>query len=261
MGVQGLMEGEQAAQAFLKQLKEGLLDPALPLLVFDSLPSTNATALDWARKGAPQGACVLAFSQTQGRGRFGRGFFSPAGGLYLSVIVDSLGLAPGLLTTLAAVCACEAVQAQTGQRLLIKWVNDLKFQGKKAGGILAEGVMKDGQLAQTVLGIGLNLGPSAFPADLKQSATTLYREGQIIDRAALALGIIHRVLAGIKDPRAHLPRYRALCETLGQKVSFLWQGQQTCGQAVDLDPEGALLVQTDQGLLRLFSGEISLLKG
>lgn len=227
---------------------------------FDSLPSTNALALEWARQGAPHGSVVLADSQTAGRGRMGRSFYSPDGGLYLSLVVDTASPYPGLLTTLAAVAACRAIQGKLGLRPQIKWVNDILLAGKKVGGILTEGVLVEGALSRAVIGIGLNLGKPDFPESLGQTAGSLYQPGRHIDKERLAALLVDGILEGLPQIPAHLDEYRALCLTLHQEVRFEQGGKQRRGLAVDIDPTGALMVKTPEGLVTLLSGEVSLLK-
>lgn len=236
---------------------KALLGQELPMRCFSTLDSTNTYAKRWAVQGAPHGASVFAQAQTQGRGRRGRSFHSPEGGLYMSLVVDSAGVSPGMFTTLAAVAALQAVGAVTGQNLQIKWVNDLMFEGLKVGGILTEGVIMDGALAKAVIGIGLNLGPADMPGDLSGIAGSLYRPGQEIDQERLAALIIRGILEGLPLAPAHLADYRAHCLTLGQLVSFEYENQPLTGLAEDIDDSGALLVRTDAGLIRLIAGDVS----
>jgi len=226
-----------------------------PLRLFDSLDSTNSYAKKWAAEGAPQGAAVFAREQTKGRGRRGRAFCSPPGGLYMSLVVENTQVSPGQLTTLAAVAALEAVAQVTGQRLHIKWVNDLLYQGKKVAGILTEGVIIQGILAKSVIGIGLNLGPEELPVP---GAGSLYVKGQPADRERLAAEIMGRILSGLSQAPRHMASYRAHCINLGQWVSFEYENQPKTGLAEDVDNEGALLVKTREGPLRLIAGEVSI---
>lgn len=227
---------------------------------FDSLPSANTLAMEWAREDAPHGSVVLADSQTVGRGRQGRVFFSPSGGLYLSLIVDSGGISPGLLTTLAAVAVCEAITGKLGLHPQIKWVNDILLDGKKVGGILTEGVVIGNQLSRAVIGIGLNLGEPDFPEDLRDTAGSLYTPGRHIDRERLAARVVDGILEKLPLAPAHLDAYRALCATLKQPVRLEQGGRVLEGMAEDIGPDGSLLVSTPEGLSRVLSGDVSLLK-
>ena len=235
-----------------------LLGQECPLRCFDSIDSTNILAKQWAREGAPHGAAVLADRQTAGRGRLGRSFFSPEGGLYMSLIVDSAGIPPGQLTTLAAVAVLRAVSQTTGQTLHIKWVNDLLLAGRKVCGILTEGIVQGDTLARSVIGIGLNTGPMRFPEELQDIAGTLHQPGRPVDREMLAARIISGILAGIPHMPAHMDAYRTHCLTLGQQVCFQHEGRPRVGVAASIDDDGALWVDTPEGPLHLVAGEISL---
>ncbi|MHC1786887.1 MAG: biotin--[acetyl-CoA-carboxylase] ligase [Christensenellales bacterium] len=235
-----------------------LLRQPLPLRCLALVDSTNLAARAWAEEGAEQGATLLADAQSAGRGRLGRSFFSPGGGLYMSSILYPGDLAPGLLTTLAAVCVLRAVKQTLGIDLKIKWVNDLLLEGRKVCGILAEGLRPQGKPPLVILGIGINTGLTGFPQDLQGQAGTLAREGRVIDREALAAAILNELMAGLPVMPAHLPDYRAHCLTLGQTVRFT-QGRETgLGLALDVDEGGALLIRTEGGILRLIAGEASL---
>ena len=126
--------------------------------IYQSLASTNDTAKEMAKKGCSHGTVVLADSQTAGRGRFNRQFYSPRStGLYMSIVldVDKLTLKEStLLTPYVAVVVARVIHRVTEKKCGIKWVNDLYLEDKKVCGILTEGVMVDGKLSKFVVGIG-----------------------------------------------------------------------------------------------------------
>lgn len=235
------------------------LDAPIPLQVFEVLDSTNTLAKAWAREGLAGPGAVLAARQTAGRGRRGRSFYSPDGGIYMSLVVDSLGLHPGTLTTLAAVAVAEAVMKQTGQELHIKWVNDLLLNGKKVCGILTEGVLVDNQLKTSVIGIGINTGPAQFPQELADIAGTLHTDSTPIHREQLAARIIQEILNGLPLIPAHIQTYRTLCLTLGRSVRFVQNNQVYEGVAVDVDDEGRLMMKTGAGTIPVLAGEVQLI--
>ena len=227
----------------------------LPVYCHESLPSTNDRAKELARQGAAQGTLVLADAQTKGRGLRGRNFLSPPGGLYMSLILDGRGVLPGHLTTLTAVAVTRAVREASGHTLGIKWVNDLLYQGKKAGGILTEALAMDGGKMRQVIGIGVNTGPSPDPALF----AGLSGPGEAYPRERLAALIAEQILDGLSHIPAHMEEYRALCQTIGLRVSFLYGNENKQGLAVGIDDDGALLVSTEGGNLRLMAGDVSIL--
>ncbi|HEY8345895.1 MAG TPA: biotin--[acetyl-CoA-carboxylase] ligase [Symbiobacteriaceae bacterium] len=237
-----------------------------------SVGSTNDLAKELARSGAPEGLLVVADEQTAGRGRMGRTWQTPRG----SALAMSLVLRPNLppheaprITLVAAVAVAEAVQEVTGLTVGIKWPNDLQIGGRKVCGILTEMEAEMDRIAFVVCGMGLNVNLSReeFPPELRDTATSLMAElGRRVLRAPLVQAIMarfeatyDRLLAG--DFAGVLDRWRAFSVTLGRPVQvFLPTGETALeGVAEDVDPEGALLVRTPEGVLRrVLAGEVSI---
>ncbi len=238
-----------------------------PLRVLEELDSTNLEAKRWAIDGAPHGSLVAALRQTAGRGRRGRVFASPPGGLYLSVVLRPAGETgpPGLVTAMAAVAACRAVSALCGVELGVKWVNDLYLSGKKCCGILTEAGtgVESGQIEYLVVGIGINYTtpPEAFPPEVAALAGSLFPGGVApAPRAQLAAGIHAELLKGFAalPSRDFLGEYRRRSLVLGRRVTVMasppWQGV-----AEGIDDEARLLVRRDGGAPEGLSyGEISI---
>ena len=153
--------------------------------IHETLDSTNRTAKELAIAGAPGGTVVIARSQTLGKGRREHEFFSPEGGIYMSIILtpDMLpSLEPDVVTALAGVSVCKAVQDLCGIEPRIKPVNDLFVDGKKICGILTEsGTEFDtGTVQWIVIGIGINFDSdiSGFPKGLQSIAGALFEPGK-----------------------------------------------------------------------------------
>ena len=224
----------------------------LPLYRFSEIDSTNNECR--RRLAAGETRCaVLADTQTAGRGRSGKRFYSPAGaGLYLSLMLPAEGGSAGAvgLTTRAAVCTAEAVSALTGKDCGIKWVNDLYWQGKKVCGILTEGAG-----GAYIVGIGVNLTPAAVPEELWEIMGCLDAPGI---RDALAGQLLARLTAAQPGDLSHMEAYRRRSIVLGRTVTFL-RGETLCaGTAAAIADDGALAVDTAEGRIWLRSGEISL---
>ena len=240
------------------------------LLWFDSIDSTNTRAKELAAQGAPHGTVLIADHQTGGRGRRGRNFHSPAGtGIYMSVILRP-GCAPAALmhlTCAVAVAMCDAVEEACGIRPGIKWTNDLVCGRRKLAGILTElGLSSDGKVDFAIIGVGLNCcqKETDFPEDIRQIAGSLHTvTGRTIDRAKVAAAMmdaLYRMDRQLLTRRqAILDRYRTDCITLGMEVSVVKaDGSVRYGTALDIDEEGALLVQfRDGGTETVNSGEVS----
>ncbi len=244
------------------------LPPEFPWQVqyFETLDSTNTCAKALARSGAPHGTAVLAACQTAGRGRLGRSFVSPRGGIYLSVLLRPCCTPDRLshLTCAAAVAACDAVEKVTGLRPGIKWTNDLVCGGKKLAGILTE-LVTAGSDTAAIIGIGMNCSQSAeeFPPELQAMATSLSAAtGQRQDPAFLAAALLEALAemdrALFSGQQEMLERYRSGCITLGREVSLVQADTVRHGTALDILPDGALLVQLEDGSREAVnSGEVS----
>ena len=236
---------------------------------FNTIDSTNTEAKRLAEMHAPHGTVVIADSQTAGRGRLDRSFHSPAGtGIYFSVVLRP-DLTPQQLmplTCAAAVAACNAVEKVSAIRPGIKWTNDLVVNGKKLGGILTELRLNgNGLVDYAIIGIGINCGQKAgdFPAEIENIATSLFLcTGQKADRARLAAALIETLsdmAENLKNPDAFLPQYRTNCITIGQEISLLRGDEIRHGKAMDVDNDGALVVQFADGHFEtISSGEVSI---
>lgn len=235
---------------------------------FDEIDSTNRMAKQLAIQGAPEGTLVVAERQTGGRGRLGRGWSSPSGGLWVSLILRPT-LAPNQaarLTLLAAVAVANAITAVTELAVGIKWPNDLIVGGRKLCGILTEMSADMDRIAWVVVGIGLNanLLLGQLPTELAASATTLQHElGRPIDRNLLVAQILDQIgteYQKLTDDQWEqvLDLWRAKSVTLGCPVQVTMPSERIAGQAIAIDEDGALLVSTESGVRRVLAGDVTL---
>lgn len=242
-----------------------LLDPGCPvtLQAVDSTPSTNALLRELAADGAPEGCAVLANAQTEGRGRGGRRFYSPPGtGVYLSVLLRPRDLPPDQavrVTTMAALAACEAVEAVCGRRAAVKWVNDIYLDGRKVCGILTEGSLglESGRLESVVLGAGFNLYAPAegFPAELAQTAGAVLDAPQPDAKNRLAAAFLNRFWACYTGQDPGWPaRYRDRSLALGRTVTVLRPDGACDALALDVDEDCRLVVRYANGRVEHLNG-------
>jgi BirA family transcriptional regulator, biotin operon repressor / biotin---[acetyl-CoA-carboxylase] ligase len=240
--------------------------------------STNDDALAWAAAGAPDGAWIVAGAQTAGRGRRGRVWASPAGaGLYLSVVLrpqpaavpgSAFDPAMSLLTVMAGVAVVEAIADATGLRATLKWPNDVVIETpaappRKLAGILAEGALIGPRLSAVVVGLGLNLRPSAYPPEIAARAVSLEAlAGRAVDPDGMLvaiLGALARRRRALADDggAALLDAWRAWSPSAsGSRIRWRQQDQVCDGVTAGVDATGALLVQTRTGEARLVAGEV-----
>jgi len=250
------------------RLESGAIERALgtsrfgrPLHVYDRAGSTNDLARELADQGAPEGSTVIALVQTGGRGRRGRSWQSPAGGLWLSVVLRPVLEAERwpLVGFAASVGAAAAVGDVTGALVRLKWPNDLIASGRKLGGVLVE---SSGNAAVVGIGINANLSMTDLPAEVRASAVTLMSLlGRPVDLETLAAAVLtqferhHDLLQ--RDPGALLALWRARDLTVGRavRISGVYDLE---GTAEEVDGSGALLVRTAAGVQRVAAGEVSL---
>ena len=234
-----------------------------------TIGSTNDELKKQAGEGIPHGTVLIAGEQTLGRGRMGRSFHSPEGsGVYLSILLrpDCRGDQIMHLTCAAAAAMVDAVEQAAGFKPSIKWTNDLVFGHKKLGGILTELGMNSGKLDYCIIGIGINClqKKGDFPQDLQDMAASLSMIAQKdISPARLAASMMEQLwymdqnLLSGKD--GMLERYRKNCITLGSEISLVRGEELRHGKALDIDEDGALIVEFAPGRREIVnSGEVSI---
>ena len=241
----------------------------IALFYADEVDSTNKRAREYAESLAEplkRAALFVAERQSEGRGRLGRSFFSPAStGLYMTLLFEAPENADcfSKITALAAVAAREAVAEIFKTELKIKWVNDLYLDGKKVAGILAESFF-EGERRYVALGIGINLTTEDFPDDIKGKAGSLASgiedEELCAMKMALAFSVSQKFLAAIggADFSEGMKKYREASCVIGKRIRFSLNGSECEGVAVDITDGGALAVRRDGGdITELGAGEIS----
>ena len=225
--------------------------------------STMTEAKDILNKGCEAPFAVIAGRQEGGRGRLGRSFFSPEGGLYMSLVLSGEAIpAPDMLTTAASLAVARAIEALTGRGCSIKWVNDIYIHGRKAVGILTEGLvnMEEGGLDKAIIGIGVNLQPGAesVPEELRSKMIYLYPSGNSpVTRAELGARITEEVIKVLSED--FIDEYRSRCFILGSSITVIKNGIQREAVAIDVDDRAELVVRYPDGRIEaLSSGEVTL---
>lgn len=242
------------------------------ILRFDSLPSTNTEAARQAVQGAPEGLCVVAREQTQGRGRAGRVWLSPAdAGLYFSLVLRPVRLAPRawpLLTLTAALAVRDALREACELETDIKWPNDILADERKLCGILAETVETETGRA-AIIGIGINLNDGAFPPELKAVATSISSlTGHAPESEQLLRSLIRAIEQHYKilqAPNGEEEIIRAWSEhssyAQGRRVRVTLDSESFDGLTCGLEPDGALRVETVTGEIRIVrAGDVTSLR-
>ena len=239
----------------------------LDLAVLPTAPSTNALVREKANQGRPEGCVIVACEQTDGRGRYGRQFFSPIdSGVYLSLLLRPTAYSPQqatCLTAAAAAAMCQAIEAVTGQQPGIKWVNDIFLHGKKVCGILTEAAvgLETGALDYMVLGAGVNLYPpvKGFPEEIQPIAGSVLERSCPEAKNRLVGEFLNRFWDFYTHPecRTYLEDYRSRSLAIGQNVTVLSAGRAVSAYAYGIDDDFRLLVRYENGDTEALSyGEI-----
>jgi BirA family transcriptional regulator, biotin operon repressor / biotin---[acetyl-CoA-carboxylase] ligase len=242
------------------------------ILLFTSVPSTNAVLRQLAADGAREGTVVMADGQTAGRGRRGQAWFSPPGvNLYLSVLLRP-AIAPRavpLLSFIASLALAETIGLQ-GVRAGIRWPNDVVVDGQKVAGTLVTAAVREERVDWVVLGVGVNLNvtAAALRAALGPAAehATSLREtvGHAVDRNAFAatyLNVLDKWLETWRQagPEAVLAAWRRHDVLAGRRVVIRDEGGEHPRRVLGVNQEGHLVVEDADGVTHeVLGGEIRL---
>lgn len=252
-----------------EEIKAGLRTSLLgrQIAYHREVASTQDTAKALAAQGAREGTVVIAETQTGGRGRMGRIWTSPPGGIYLSIILrpDIKPSEALRFPLIAGVAAAQAIEQITELKPQLKWPNDVIVAGKKAGGILTEMSAEIDRINYIVIGIGINVNTrrAHFPEEIAGIATSLREEcGKEVSRVKLVQEILAQLeslyqdfqLSGFEPIRV---RWKALSNTIGARVSISSGGKEVKGEAIDIDGDGALILRKTNGVLeRVIAGDV-----
>jgi BirA family transcriptional regulator, biotin operon repressor / biotin---[acetyl-CoA-carboxylase] ligase len=224
------------------------------ILHFDAVESTQESAKELLEGEVEEGLAVWADRQAAGRGRHGRAWASPKGGLYLSVILRPKEVHAQILGLLAGMPLTKALR-HFGLFAILKWPNDALFQERKIAGILSEGVYRRDQY-HVILGTGVNtnIDLEQLPPDVQAHATSLKREGGLFvaneDFLEYFLDQLDDLYSRYRSTPVPLmmKEYRGACATVGRRVSVETGRGKIIGKAFDVSPGGSLRILDDQGV-------------
>jgi len=227
--------------------------------LFESLPSTNREAVQLAQAEVEHGTVVAADSQTAGRGRLSRTWFSPPGAnLYCSIILRAARPPERLtewlswLPLISALAAAEAIEQVSSLHVSVKWPNDLLISERKVGGILCESGtgMRSDPFQIIGIGINVNVDHDDWPVELRDSATSIWQERKIVvDRNRLLAQVLLELEQCLDELVVHgtnriAMAYHQRCSTIGHTVhATLGNGEIVMGLAEGVGQDGSLRVQ------------------
>jgi BirA family biotin operon repressor/biotin-[acetyl-CoA-carboxylase] ligase len=235
------------------------LDAEFTVEYYDSIASTNERARDLGGAGESD-IVVVADEQTGGKGRLDRGWSSPSGGVWLSMLLrPDVPPAQAPAFTLAAAVAATRAAREAGVDAEIKWPNDLLVPGedgdRKLAGILTEMEGEADRISWLVIGIGINANVDPAEIGSEQPATSIRAEVGDIERRVF----VQRLVEEFDDLRTDLdsvvPAWREYASTLGQRVRVDTPGGEVVGEAIDIAFPGALVVETDDGRVEVTAGD------
>jgi BirA family transcriptional regulator, biotin operon repressor / biotin---[acetyl-CoA-carboxylase] ligase len=233
---------------------------------FKEVDSTNDVAKYLAEDGAEEGTTVIAEIQNRGKGRRGKTWISPPGGVWMSIILrpDIPPFNAPQLTLVTGVAVAETLKKECNLDVGIKWPNDILIGNKKVCGILTEVDASIEKVNYVVVGIGIdmNVDVPLFPPDLQKGATSLKNElnteingAILVQKFLLEFENIYNEFKEGKFPEI-LKEWRSLSKTIGNNVEVRSRGKTIRGEAVGINKEGILILELEDGTLRkIISGE------
>jgi len=225
--------------------------------------STQDIARELAEEGAPEGTAVIAGEQQSGRGRMGRSWLSPSGGLATSIILRP-PLARAYLLPAVSSVAVFSTLANLGVKAGIKWPNDVLIAGKKACGILIENALKAGELGYSIVGIGINVNfdTGSYPeiADIATSLSVQLGHEVPVGEVALQLYTeLEDTYSKIDDPDLIISAWSQNMVTIGRRVSADFYGNRIDGTAEGVNRQGNLVVRLADGSIKeIVAGDVTI---
>lgn len=238
------------------------------MLYLKKIDSTNTEAKRQAEQGAPDRLWVVADEQTDGRGRRGRSWESPAGNNIFATLLlypSFSSEAASMITLVMALSVTEAIREETELPAYIKWPNDVVVHGKKVVGILTELAMERTEIRYLICGVGVNVNQEDFSEEIRKTATSLYLEsGRKVDREMLLQKIAEKfdenyAMFCQKESMQELQeRYNELLVNKEVVVRVLDPKGEYEGVAHGINEKGELLVERNDGILEaIYAGEVS----
>lgn len=240
------------------------------IFYFPELESTNIIAKEKVLHRSEvinEGTIIIAEKQSAGKGRLGRKWFSPAGGIWLSLILFPQ-LPPSYIpriTLMTAVAIVKAIKICTQIKSQIKWPNDISIQGKKVCGILTEMSAELDIINWVIVGVGINVNIDhrEFPEDIREKTTSLK---EVLGREVPRVRLVQVFLREFekyyeklkrKEFPSILEEWKLYSCTLGREIRINIGERIISGEAVDISEEGALILKKEDGeLIEIISGTI-----
>jgi BirA family biotin operon repressor/biotin-[acetyl-CoA-carboxylase] ligase len=247
------------------RIRTRFLEPKL--YYYDKVDSTNKIAKTLLLDGAGEGTIIIADRQNAGKGRLDRAWWSPNGGVYVSLIVEPKAAITEfhLLSLLAGCAAVEAIESLSKLKVRLKWPNDIMLNEKKLGGILCELVSRKTREYSVIVGIGINqnIAKEDIPLELRDCATSIKVEsGKSGSREKLIALLINCIDSWLyhADTKSSLSfitsEWINFSSTIGRDVEVTTQTGKTRGKAIGISEVGSLLLSTSKGIIEFSAGDV-----
>lgn len=224
--------------------------------------------MELAKKGEKEGAVIIAETQTRGRGRRGRSWLSPPGGIYLSLILRPKipPLDSSLIVFLSAVAVAESLKAQ-GLSPTIKWPNDVLLRNKKVCGILTEMKTKEDKIDYLVAGIGINVNTdlSLLAKEIREKSTSLK---EILKKDIDRNGFIKTLLISLekwylefinKGKEKIFKEWQGYANIMGRQVRIDEPNRSIEGRVINIKENGALVLKANEKTEEITGGDLTFL--
>ncbi|WP_455060499.1 biotin--[acetyl-CoA-carboxylase] ligase [Parvimonas micra] len=231
--------------------------------IFDSIDSTNKHLKSKINE-KNYGTIVISNEQTNGYGKSNREFLSNKDiGIYMSILINPNCLIEESLkiTILTSVAVLSAIKSVCNLDVKLKWVNDIILNDLKVGGILCESQinLNNNIIDNMIVGIGINVKEFDFPPSLKNIATSIENNTNIkISRNELISEIINFFDLYFIDNKNYLNLYKENSYVLGKDITVIQNDRQFFAKAIDIEDNGALIVQEQEKIIKLISSDISI---
>jgi len=260
----------ESTKLSLEGLKKEL--PDYDIHYFDEIDSTNTYLKALAHEDIDKRCLAVSAKQLKGKGRRGRVFESPNGGIYFSLLINSDDNNDNnlLITSIASVAISRAIEKVCNIDTKIKWVNDIYIEDKKVCGILTEGIidMEVGRIKSMIVGIGINFSTplEEFPKELQDIVTSIYKDEESIPKHINRNLLVKEIVEEIYNIWESLPskefleEYRVKSNVIGNKVTLLNKDNTTdIAIAKSINDKAHLIVQLENGQVKeIGTGEVTL---
>jgi len=237
---------------------------------FDSIDSTQNFAASIAKKHNDDGAVIIAETQISGKGRQGRKWISPRGGIWLSVILHpkfDVGKVT-LVPFAAAIALSDAIKKILGIKTELKWPNDVTLNGKKIAGMIIDASIESTRIENLILGVGINfrVNPKQIEKRIKDGnnfygVATLVGKNNEVKPAKLVQAFLEELERGLLlfeegKTQSIVEQWSKRSSTIGKNVRVSAPEGKISGKAIKLDKDGGLIIKQDSKSLRITAGDV-----